>query len=277
MSRWIALGLKTGVRTTPFPEKTDPGAANVPTAVTVSSRNLVAGAVLAAARQCPTGAIKTSGSALEGTLEFDLGLCVMCGRCSRAAPDTFQTVNDPEVAVRSRSMLRTSLAWDGHEVAITNGAEPGISAAAVNRTFRRSLHIRHVDAGSSNATESELQLLSSPAYDLNRLGLFFTPTPRHADALLVTGVVTRQMVRPLLETYEAMPAPKVVIAAGTCAISGGLFQDSLTHRGPLEELLPVDVFIPGSPPSPLALLHGLLLAVGKAEERFRVLAQDDGT
>ncbi len=124
-----------------------------------------------------------------------------------------------------------------------------------------------MDAGSCNGCESELQLLSSPYYDLARLGLFFTPSPRHADALLVTGVVTRNMEAALQETYAAIPEPRLVVAAGVCAIGGGCFAGGIMTHGPLDRLLPVDVYVPGCPPTPLALLHGLLLAVGKAEER----------
>jgi Ni,Fe-hydrogenase III small subunit len=139
----------------------------------------------------------------------------------------------------------------------------------VDRLFGRSLHIRHVDAGSCNACESEIKLLTSPYYDLHRLGLFFTPAPRHADLLLVTGPITRAMEGPLLRTYEAMPDPRLVVAVGACPCSGGVFGPSPYVRGSLQEVLPVDVFIPGCPPSPLTLIHGLLLAINRAEQRLR--------
>ncbi len=138
----------------------------------------------------------------------------------------------------------------------------------IDRLFGRSLHIRHVDAGSCNACESEIKLLTSPYYDLHRLGLFFTPAPRHADLLLVTGPITRAMEGPLLRTYEAMPDPRLVVAVGACPCSGGIFGPSPYVRGSLAEVLPVDVFIPGCPPSPLALIHGLLLAINRAEQRL---------
>ncbi len=138
----------------------------------------------------------------------------------------------------------------------------------IDRLFGRSLHIRHVDAGSCNACESEIKLLTSPYYDLHRLGLFFTPAPRHADLLLVTGPITRAMEGPLLRTYEAMPDPRLVVAVGACPCSGGIFGPSPYVRGSLEEVLPVDVFIPGCPPSPLALIHGLLLTINRAEQRL---------
>jgi formate hydrogenlyase subunit 7 len=138
----------------------------------------------------------------------------------------------------------------------------------IQHLFGRSLHIRHVDAGSCNACESEIKMLSSPSYDIHRLGLFITTSPRHADLLLVTGPVTRAMKDPLLRTYEAMPDPRLVVAVGTCACSGGIFGPSAYAHGGLAEVLPVDVFIPGCPPTPLTLIHGLLLALGRVEQRL---------
>jgi formate hydrogenlyase subunit 7 len=141
--------------------------------------------------------------------------------------------------------------------------------ARVQRLFRRSLHVRHIDAGSCNACESEIKLLTSPYYDMHRLGIFFTPSPRHADLLLVTGPVTRAMEGPLRRAYEAMPDPRLVVAVGACACDGGLFGPSGFTRGGLSGVLPVDVFIPGCPPSPLTLLHGLLLALGRVGPRLQ--------
>ncbi|MDA8203623.1 MAG: NADH-quinone oxidoreductase subunit B family protein [Chloroflexi bacterium] len=141
--------------------------------------------------------------------------------------------------------------------------------ARVRRLFGGSFHLRHVDAGSCNACESELKALANPYYDLHRLGIFIEPSPRHADGLIVTGPITLPMREPLLRTYEAMPEPRLVIAVGTCACTGGIFAGSELVAGPLERLLPVDVYIPGCPPSPLTLLHGLLLALGRVEEARR--------
>lgn len=136
----------------------------------------------------------------------------------------------------------------------------------VRSMFSRSLHIRTVDTGSCAACESEVRLLVAPHYDLHRLGLFFTPSPRHADLLLVTGAVTRAMDGALAKTYAAMPDPKVVVAVGACPLGGVYSEDAMVH-GDLESVLPVDVFVPGCPPSPLALLHGLLVAVGRLKEK----------
>lgn len=130
-----------------------------------------------------------------------------------------------------------------------------------------SLHIRTIDTGSCGACESEIKLLASPHYDLHRLGLFFTPAPRHADCLLVTGPGTLAMDHALLATYEAMPDPKIVVAVGACPLGGVFPPDQYSHGG-VGTLLPIDVVIPGCPPSPLALLQGLLVAVDRLEERL---------
>jgi len=141
----------------------------------------------------------------------------------------------------------------------------------IARLFRRSLHVRHVDAGSCNACESEVKLLTNPYYDVQRLGIFFTSSPRHADLLLVTGPVTRGMEAALRRTYEAMPDPRLVVAVSACACGGGIFGPSCLSRGGLAEVLPVDVYVPGCPPSPLTLIHGLLLALDRAEPRLKRL------
>lgn len=137
--------------------------------------------------------------------------------------------------------------------------------------FGRSLHIRTVDTGSCAVCESEIRLLSSPHYDLHRLGFFFTPAPRHADLLLVTGPVLRAAEHLLISAVEATPDPKVVIAVGACALGGVYPTDDVAH-GALDRVLPVDVYIPGCPPSPLALLQGLLVAVGRLESRVAELS-----
>lgn len=128
--------------------------------------------------------------------------------------------------------------------------------------FRRSLALRHIDTGSCHAVESELQLLSSPVYDLSRFGFSFTPSPRHADILLVTGVLTEPMLRVLEATYAAMPLPKLVVAVGDCAIHGcGFLRGAATARR-LSDVVPVACEIEGCPPTPLDILAGLLRVVG---------------
>jgi len=277
MSRWVALGLASGIKTTSFPRKADPAASNVATAIELNVGALTPELAMEAARICPTDAITVQGDATAGRLHFDMGQCILCGRCARKAPEAFAYRREPGVAVRRRRRLQTAVTWkDGRVANVSPPNEPADTSdkaaelrQRAHRLFGRSLHLRHVDAGSCNGCESELQLLTTPYYDLARLGVFFTPTPRHADGLLVTGVVTRQMHQALLDTYAAMPEPKLVIAAGVCAIGGGCFAKGPTTDGPLDSILPVDVYVPGCPPSPSALIHGLLLATSKAEERYR--------
>jgi len=139
--------------------------------------------------------------------------------------------------------------------------------------FGRSLHIRTVDTGSCAVCESEIRLLSAPHYDLHRLGFFFTPAPRHADLLMVTGPAIRAADNLLLKAFHATPDPKAVIAVGACALGGVYGEDELVH-GSVDQVVPVDVYVPGCPPSPLALLQGLLVAVGRLEERVASLSLD---
>jgi len=139
--------------------------------------------------------------------------------------------------------------------------------------FGRSLHIRTVDTGSCAVCESEIRLLASPHYDLHRLGFFFTPAPRHADLLLVTGPAIRAADNLLLKALQATPDPKAVIAVGACALGGVYSEDELVH-GAVDRVVPVDVYVPGCPPSPLALLQGLLVAVGRLEDRVAALGLD---
>ena len=144
------------------------------------------------------------------------------------------------------------------------------------RTFGRSLAIREVDAGSCNGCEVEVNSLTNPIYDLERFGLHIVASPRHADALLVTGPVTRNMEHALLQTYRAMPSPKMVIAMGACACSGGVFKDCYATANGVASVLPVDVFIPGCPPRPQAIIHGILLALDKVENRSSAHHDDGG-
>jgi Ni,Fe-hydrogenase III small subunit len=136
--------------------------------------------------------------------------------------------------------------------------------------FGRSLHIRTLDTGSCAVCEQEIRLLSAPHYDLHRLGFFFTPAPRHADLLLVTGPMVRAFEVAARKTYQAMPGPKVVVATGACALGGVYRQDPFVY-GQVSDVLPVDVWVPGCPPSPLALLHGLSVAVGRLAAKVQDL------
>lgn len=139
----------------------------------------------------------------------------------------------------------------------------GRLARVIDRRLGRSLHVRHLDAGSCNGCDWEIAALLNPFHDIQRLGIDFVASPRHADLLLVTGVMTRNLEEAAIRTFEAMPEPRLVVAVGACAISGGVFAGSYAHRSGIAGVLPVDVFVPGCPPRPEALIQGLLVAVGR--------------
>ena len=135
--------------------------------------------------------------------------------------------------------------------------------ARARRLFGRALAVREVDAGSCNGCEVEITGLTSPVYDSERFGIHFVASPRHADLLLVTGPVTRNMALPLLKTYEATPAPKLVVAVGDCARTCGVFKGSYAVAGSVDQIIRVDAFVDGCPPEPAAILRGILAAIGR--------------
>jgi Ni,Fe-hydrogenase III small subunit/ferredoxin len=251
MSVWVLRGLRDGVVTTGWPRRPDEYAGGWRGPVTVQPG---AAAGPDAAALCPTGAIEVSGP-----VRVDQGKCILCGRCVAARPDVFawsEGATGPRAAAQARQALVVPEAPETDEaIAAARTALAGRTAA-----LRRSIHIRHVDAGSDGSEEWEIQALLNPVYDIGRLGIFLTASPRHADVLLVTGAGTPGMAGPLRTTYEGMPDPKVVIAVGTDAVSGGLLGDRLTG---VAGAVPVDVWLPGSPPSPFGILNALLIAVGK--------------
>jgi Ni,Fe-hydrogenase III small subunit/formate hydrogenlyase subunit 6/NADH:ubiquinone oxidoreductase subunit I len=231
-----------------------------------------------AADACPTGALsmRESGGVREVTVDY--GLCIFCGECSEAdGSNAVRMTQEFALAARDRRELITTaeyeLAADGTQRVLKNlrrhaprGLEEQVRHA-IHTTLGRSLAIREVDAGSCNGCEVEITALNSPVYDLGRLGIHFVASPRHADMLLVTGPVTRNMELALLKTYRATPDPKVVVAVGACGIGGGIFGRNYATVGAVDRVIPVDVHIPGCPPRPHALLHGILLAVGKVAAR----------
>ena len=141
------------------------------------------------------------------------------------------------------------------------------TGAEIRRRLGRALAIREVDAGSCNGCEIEISGLTGPVYDCERFGIHFVASPRHADMLLVTGPVTRNMEVPLLKTYEATPAPKLVVAVGDCAKNCGVFKGSYAVVGSVADVIPVDAFVIGCPPEPAEILHGILAALGRLPQR----------
>ncbi len=142
-------------------------------------------------------------------------------------------------------------------------------SSRIRSIFGRSLAIREVDSGSCNGCEVEAVSLSNPIYDIERFGIQFVASPRHADMLLVTGPVTRHMELALLKTYNAVPSPKLVAAMGACACSGGIFGTTYASCGGVDKVLPVDVYIPGCPPRPRAVIFGLMLALDKVDQNMK--------
>lgn len=228
---------------------------------------------------CPTGALASTDSAVTRAVTLDLGKCTFCGLCAEADA-AIRMTNVCELAVRRKAdlvatanyelsqagthqkLLEQQLSSLNHQPAPleTLGAEV---KAHVDKVLGRSLHIREVDAGSCNGCEIEIVGLNSPVYDIERFGIHFVASPRHADMLLVTGPVSRNMELALRKTYDATPAPRLVVAVGACGCSGGIFGQNYASLGGVDKVIPVDVYIPGCPPNPHALLHGILLALGR--------------
>jgi Ni,Fe-hydrogenase III small subunit/formate hydrogenlyase subunit 6/NADH:ubiquinone oxidoreductase subunit I len=237
----------------------------------------------AAAAVCPTEAIAIHDSGARREVTVDYGLCIFCGECSEADPSAVQSTNEFDLAMPDRRELVFTAEYDldasGAQRELTHlrqadrPVEPDTRILersvqrAIHQTLGRSLAIREVDAGSCNGCEVEITALNNPIYDIERLGIHFVASPRHADMLLVTGPVTRNMELALLKTYRATPDPKVVVAVGACGISGGIFGRNYATIGSVDRVVPVDVYIPGCPPRPHALLHGILLAVGRMSKR----------
>lgn len=256
---WVLRGLRNGVVTTGYPRRSDPYAEAFPGTVRPLARGPSNGSPVHTL--CPTRAIRTENDVLR----VDTGRCILCGRCVRERPDLFDWVPGSQTArLHRQALVVPQLPETDEAVELVRR-----QLAARVRMFRRSLHIRHVDAGSDGSEEWEVLALLNPVYDVHRLGIFFTASPRHADVLLITGVGSHGMAEPLRRTVEATPRPLVVIAAGTDAISGGLVAPSYAVAQGIGELVDVDVWVPGSPPSPFSLLHALLLAVGRISPEGR--------
>lgn len=212
---------------------------------------------------CAPGAITVTEQGARLTL--DKGKCIMCAMCQEIAPELFKVEGAFAQPVRARSDLIVA-----SSIEISNpprgllSEEIGMQLGEkIRRVLGQSLAIREVDAGSCNGCEVEVSALNNPIYDIERFGVHFVASPRHADVLLVTGVASRNMEQALRRTYDATPDPKIVVAVGACACTGGLFSDTYASSGGITKVIPVDVFVPGCPPRPEALLYGLLLAVDR--------------
>jgi Ni,Fe-hydrogenase III small subunit/NAD-dependent dihydropyrimidine dehydrogenase PreA subunit len=275
----LVKSLKTGVVT-----KADPFSARHPFGFPVVDFPSCTGCA-ECVEVCPTGALQADHPAPgRRTLSLSYALCTQCRECVEACPErAIQAGRQFEVAAYSREQLTQRAAFDvdpatGQVSFRGMEALPGPSleesAARLKERIRgrlgRSLHVRQVDAGSCNGCELEIVATANPVFDLERFGIHFVASPRHADLLLVTGPVTRNMEIALRRTYEATPEPRVVVAVGACGCSGGIFgEGTYAVLGGVDRVLPVDVYIPGCPPRPQAILNGLLVAMGVREARLK--------
>lgn len=282
----LRKSFSTGIVTTAFPRESHDGKTSCGRGRPEIDFNAWKDARPAAAA-CPTGAIAYTESAAVRHVTLDLGKCTFCGLCAEA-DETIRMTHETELAVTRRQDLVTNESYN----LISNGTQSGLATtqgrsgsttlisnpapdresvdalgaeikSRIHQVLGRSLHIREVDAGSCNGCEVEIVGLNSPVYDIERFGIHFVASPRHADMLLVTGPVSRNMELALRKTYDATPAPRVVVAVGACGCSGGIFGQNYASLGGVDKVVPVDVYIPGCPPNPYALLQGILLAIGK--------------
>jgi Ni,Fe-hydrogenase III small subunit len=220
----------------------------------------------------------------ERTLSLSYAACIQCRACVEACQEkAVSGGQDVEVAAFSREQLQQTASFNVdtatgactfHHMEVQAGSSLDESAVALRDRIRgrlgRSLHVRQVDAGSCNGCELEIAATTNPLFDLERFGVHFVASPRHADVLLVTGPVTRNMEIAVQRTYEATPEPRIVVAVGACGCSGGIFgEGGYAALGGVDRVLPVDVYIPGCPPRPQAILNGLLVAMGVREARVR--------
>ncbi|CUR51650.1 NiFe-hydrogenase/NADH-quinone oxidoreductase [Nitrosotalea devaniterrae] len=209
---------------------------------------------------CPTRAISKKD---DCTMTLDSGKCIMCGYCAESFPKLVKIENKCANPAKTKNQLIEYSASLEH-LPDKSYEKMGVELQEkIKKLFGRSLAIREIDAGSCNGCEIEITALNNPIYDIERFGIHFVSSPRHADVLLVTGPASRNMETALLRTYEATPTPKIVIAVGACACSGGIFGDTYATTGGIDTIVPVDVYIPGCPPRPEILIRGLLLAVDR--------------
>ena len=216
--------------------------------------------------RCPSRAIVMNKD--TSVIGINLDECVVCTLCEEICQTgAAKMTNQFELAASDRTSLRNST------LVIEDRSIPDADYEAIcselktniQKIFGRSLKIREVDAGSCNGCDYEINAMNNPFNDLERLCISFVASPRHADMLLVTGTATRNMQLALAKTYNATPDPKLVVAVGACACSGGIFRDSYATSNGIDSIIPVDVYVPGCPPRPQAIMFGILKAIGRTK------------
>jgi Ni,Fe-hydrogenase III small subunit len=207
---------------------------------------------------CPTAAFRVENDAGRPQLSLSYGECIGCGRCFEPSEGAVAAAKSISCCGHAKEQLVRR--WDIESRAEITPASPNpeIVRGQIHSLFGKALNIRQLDAGSCNGCEAEITALTNPYYDLERFGIHFVASPKHADMLLVTGPVTRNMADAVKATYEAVPAPKLVVAVGACGCSGGIFAGSHAVVGAVDALIPVDGYIPGCPPTPAMLVTGIL-------------------
>ena len=238
---------KQGYKTTDFP-KTDPELSNrykgVPTIKCCDKE------CKACVNVCPTDAI-----IFDDKYNIDLSKCTFCGDCIAACPNSnIEFSSDFRMAVSDKADLLVS----DKQLKLANATKNKIFSM-----FNRSLKLRVISTGGCNACEADINVLSTLAFDLGRFGIQVVASPRHADGLIITGPVTESMKTALKDTYDAIPDPKLVVAVGACALSGGIFQNHPEQNNGADNIIPVDLYIPGCPPNPYTILDGLLRILNK--------------
>jgi Ni,Fe-hydrogenase III small subunit/ferredoxin len=246
--------LRQGRRTIAYPSGDAPSLPDRFRGLPILDESKCPDGCLACVDACPTEAIGRDNQALR----LDMGRCLFCTDCVEACPEGgIRFSQDYRLAARARDDL---VIRSGQELKLAQPLEQ-----KMRRLFGRSLKLRQVSAGGDGSAEADLNVLGTVVFDLGRFGIQIVASPRHADGLIVTGPISENMRLALQTTYEAVPSPKIVIAVGAPAISGGIFRGHPEVHNGLEGILPVDLYIPGNPPHPLTILDGLLRLLDRLE------------